>query len=39
MILVTGASGFVGRAAEGDFRDWDRIREWAGTIAIELGES
>jgi menaquinone-dependent protoporphyrinogen oxidase len=27
------------RAAEGDFRDWDRIREWAGTIAIELGES
>lgn len=25
------------KAPEGDFRDWDRIREWADQIASELG--
>jgi menaquinone-dependent protoporphyrinogen oxidase len=23
-------------AAEGDYRDWDDVREWAGTIAAAL---
>lgn len=25
------------KAPEGDFRDWDQIREWAGRIASDLG--
>ena len=25
------------RAADGDFRDWDQIESWAGTVADELG--